>query len=49
MAVIPVARDTGRPAVWSLLFDHGVPSDRSSRAMLDRAGRLATGALSRAV
>ena len=36
-------RDPGRarhprPAVWSLLFDHGVPSDRSSRAMLDRAG-----------
>ena len=49
LAVIPVARDTGRPAVWSLLFDHGVPSDRSSRAMLDRAGRLATRALSRAV
>jgi hypothetical protein len=49
MAVLPVARDTARPAAWSLLFEHDVPTDRSSRAMLDRAARLVTGALSRAV
>jgi hypothetical protein len=48
MAVLPVARDSSRPAAWTLLFDHDVPVDRSSRAMLDRAARLATGALSRA-
>jgi hypothetical protein len=49
MAVLPVARDTARPAAWTLLFDHGAPTDRSSRAMLERAARLATGAWTRAV
>ena len=34
---------------WTLLFDHGAPTDRSSRAMLERAARLATGAWTRAV
>jgi hypothetical protein len=48
VAVLPVATDSASPVAWSLYFDHALPPDRSLRTMLDRAARLATGALARA-
>jgi hypothetical protein len=47
LVVRPLATATDRPAPWSLLFDQGVPDDRSTRAMLDRAARMVTSALLR--
>ena len=48
VAVLPAATDSADPVAWSLYFDHVLPPDRSLRAMLDCAARLATGALTRA-
>lgn len=48
LAVLALGTDTARPAAWSLYFDHAVPADRSTRAMLDRAARMASAALRRA-
>ena len=48
VAVLPAATDSRDPVAWSLYFDHVLPPDRSLRALLDCAARLATGALTRA-
>lgn len=48
LAVLPVGLQTSGPAAWTLMFEHPVPGDRGSRAMLDRAARLASAALARA-
>lgn len=48
VAVLPAATDSADPVAWSLYFDHPLPPDRSVRALLDCAARLATGALTRA-
>ena len=48
VAVLPAATDSADPVAWSLYFDHALPPDRSLRALLDCAARLATGALTRA-
>jgi hypothetical protein len=47
LVVLPLAVATERPAAWSLFFDQAVPNDRGTRAMLDRAARMASGALLR--
>lgn len=48
LAVLALCGETARPAAWSLFFDQPVPADRSTRAMLDRAARMASAALRRA-
>ena len=48
VAVLPAATDSAEPVAWSLYFDHALPADRSLRALLDAASRLASGALTRA-
>jgi hypothetical protein len=48
VAVLPAATDSAEPVAWSLYFDHALPPDRSLRALLDAASRLASGALTRA-
>jgi hypothetical protein len=48
VAVLPAATDSADPVAWSLYFDHVLPPDRSLRALLDCAARVATGALTRA-
>jgi ANTAR domain len=47
VAVLAVATESEHPVAWSLFFDHGLPADRSLRSLLEWAGGLATGALSR--
>lgn len=47
VVVLSVAR-LARPAAWSLYYDSVLPADRGTRAFLDRAARLAAGALTRA-
>jgi hypothetical protein len=48
LVAIPLATDTVGGSVWTLYYDHHLPTDRGTRAMLDWAARLATTALHRA-
>lgn len=48
LVVLPLAIDTPHRAAWSLCYDHPVPGDRGTRAMLDWAARVGSAALQRA-
>jgi hypothetical protein len=48
VVVLPIAPHSADPAAWTLFLEHPVPSDRSTRAMLDRAARVVSAAYARA-
>lgn len=48
VVVLPLAADTAHAGAWELYYDHQLPTDRGTGAMLEWAARLASVALCRA-